>query len=157
MSWAYSVCVLFALLFQQCGMLCHVRFHVTFTPPLFVGSFVPGCHFKNTMVPYRWPPKLHSKNTILPYQLPLKFRLRTWLRLPLIHVHKFITTQLLLFNKYECIYGTTYEYIHTYIQTDTACIQHVNVGITQACPNDKSLPMTSQSHVGERDQLERRI
>ena len=33
------------------------------------------------------------------------------------------------------IYGTTYEYIHTNIHTDSACIQHVNVGLAQAQAN----------------------
>ena len=53
-------------------------------------------------------------------------------------MHKFFiffTMRLLLFNKCECIYGMRYEYIHTYIQTDTVCVQHVNVGLAQACPN----------------------
>ena len=44
-----------------------------------------------------------------------------------------------LFNKYEFIYGMTYEYIHkyihTYIHTDTTCIQHVNVGLAQVHTN----------------------
>ena len=38
LSWDYSVCVLFALLFQQCGMLRHIRFYVSFSPLLFAGS-----------------------------------------------------------------------------------------------------------------------
>ena len=29
----------------------------------------------------------------------------------------------------------TNTYVHTYIHTDTACIQHVNVGLAQARPN----------------------
>ena len=37
----------------------------------------------------------------------------------------------MLFNKYET-YGTTYKNIHT----DTACVQHVNVGLAQARPNE---------------------
>ena len=37
------------VLFQQRGTLCHVRFYVSFSPPLFAGSFVD--HFENTMVP----------------------------------------------------------------------------------------------------------
>ena len=41
----------------------------------------------------------------------------------------------MLFNKYKCIYSTTYEYIHTYVHTDTTCVQHVNVGLVQARPN----------------------
>ena len=35
----------------------------------------------------------------------------------------------------ECIYGMTYEYIQTYMHIDTACVQHVNVGLAQARPN----------------------
>ena len=30
LSWAYSVCVLFTLLFQQHGVLCHLRFFFSF-------------------------------------------------------------------------------------------------------------------------------
>ena len=88
---------------------------VTFDPMLpllllFGGSIVPGRHFESTIVPYWWLPKLHYENTIIRYQLPLRFRLRTWLRLPRIHLHKlfqFFTKWLSLFN----------EYIHTYIHT----------------------------------------
>ena len=109
---------LLSLLFQQRSALCHVRFHVSFSPPLFAGSFAG--HFKNTMVPYWRPPKLHFENTMVPCQLPHRFTLRTWLwDYREIQVHfKFFTTRLSLFNKYECIYGTTYE--HTYIQTPLA-------------------------------------
>ena len=39
-----------------------------------------------------------------------------------------------ILNKYE-IYGTTYEYIYTYVHTDTARVQHVNVGLAQALNN----------------------
>ena len=48
LSWAYSVCVLFAQLFQQRGALSHVRFYVSFSPPLFTGSFAG--RFENTNV-----------------------------------------------------------------------------------------------------------
>ena len=43
------VCVHFALLFQQHGALCHVRFYVSFSPPSFAGSFAG--HFENNL---RW-------------------------------------------------------------------------------------------------------
>ena len=69
------------------------------------------------------PLKLHSENTIIPSQLPLRFSLRTWLRLPRNARHKLFKF-LLLFNKYECIYGTTYKYIHTYIHTYTRLKKH---------------------------------
>ena len=47
------VCVLFDLMFQQRGALCHVRFYVSFSPPSFAGSFAG--HFENKTVPYRQP------------------------------------------------------------------------------------------------------
>ena len=63
-------------------------------------------------------PKLHFENTMVPYQLPLDLR---WaVRLPRNNytcIFKFFTTRVSLFNEYECIYGTTYEYISTYIHT----------------------------------------
>ena len=70
-------------------------------------------------------PKLHFENTMVPYQLPLGLR---WaVRLPrngYTCIFKFFTTRVLLFNEYECIYGTMYAYIstyiHTYIQTPLA-------------------------------------
>ena len=62
------------VLFQQCGALCHVGYYVSFSPPLFAGSFVG--HFDNTIPPYRQPPKLHFKNTMVPYQLPLRLMLK---------------------------------------------------------------------------------
>ena len=100
------VCVLFALMFQQCGALCHVRFYVSFSPPLFAAGSFAG-HFENKMV--------HFENTMVPYQLPLDLR---WaVRLPrnsYTCIFKIFTTLVLLFNEYECIYGTTYEYISTY-------------------------------------------
>ena len=75
LCWAYSVCVLFALLFQQCGTLCHVCFSL-----LFAVSFAG--HFESTMVPYEQHPNLHSEKMMVPYHLGSRFMLRTWLRLP---------------------------------------------------------------------------
>ena len=101
LSWAYSVCVLFAVLLQQRGALHHIRFYVSFSSLLFAGSFAG--HFENTTVPYRRPPRLHSENKMIPYQLPLRFTLRTsWLRLPrniytcIATFFKFFTTRQLL-------------------------------------------------------------
>ena len=107
-------------------------------------STTPKLHFENKMVPYRQPrsftsrtrwyhidnpeaslreqdgtisttPKLHFENKMVPYQLPLDLR---WaVRLPgnsYTCIFKFFTTRVLLFNEYEYIYGTTYEYIATY-------------------------------------------
>ena len=47
-----------------------------------------------------------------------------------------------LFNEY----GTTYEYICTYIHTDIACVQHVNVGLAQACPNYVAIVNSSRRY-----------
>ena len=71
LSWAYSACVLFALLFQQRGALSP-SFDSTFlfqAPPLFAESFAG--HFENTIVPYRRPPKLHFENFPINYPLDL--------------------------------------------------------------------------------------
>ena len=105
---------LFGLLFQQRGTLCHVRFYVSFSPPLFPGSFAG--HFHNMMVPYQGPPKLHFENTIVPYQLPLWFMLRTWLwGCREIHIHfQIFTTRLLLFNNTNVF---TVRHMNTNIQT----------------------------------------
>ena len=84
----------------------------------------------NRIVLYRLPPKLNFENTMVLYQHPLGLDLH-W-------EHGCETAK-----KYTCIfnfsqrefcywiYGTTYEYIHT----DTAWVQHVNVGLAQARPN----------------------
>ena len=90
-------------------------------------------HFENTIVPYRRPPKLHFANFHINYPLDL---LQEHGCEKCKCIFKFFATRLSLFNEYECIYGTTYEYIHTYIHTDTACVQHVNVGLAQARPNN---------------------
>ena len=38
-------------------------------------------------------------------------------------------------NTYVHLHTYIHTYIHTYRQTDTVCVQHVNVGLTQARPN----------------------
>jgi len=53
----------------SCSILC-----LSFSPPLFVGSFVGS--FENTIVPYQQPPKLQFTNTVVSYQLPCW---KTWL------------------------------------------------------------------------------
>ena len=68
------VSVLLLRLFQQHGALCHVQFHVSFSPPFLAGSFAET--FNNTIVLYQQPLKLYFKNTIVPYQLPLRLALR---------------------------------------------------------------------------------
>ena len=129
MSWAYSACAaVFVLLFQQRAG-SGVTFDSTFlfeARPLFawVTSRTRLCHVNDR------PPKLRFENFNIDYLL---------VGLDLLQEHgcekfkcifKFFTTWLSLFNKYE-IYGTTYEYIHTYIHTDTARVQHINVGNTK--------------------------
>ena len=53
---------------------------------------------------------------------------------------KFFTTWILLFNVFNVQRTITYN-----IHTDTACVQHVNVGLTQARPNNwKCLGFLSQ-------------
>ena len=111
-----------------------VTFDSTFlfeAPPLlaWVTSRTRLCHIER-------PPKLHFENFNINYLLDLLCML--WE-----HgcekytecIFKFFTTRLSLFNEYE-IYGTTYEYIYIYIHTDTASVQHVNVGLAQARPNN---------------------
>ena len=127
MSWACSAC---ALLFQQRAGSA-VTFDSTFlfeAPPLFarVTSRTRLCHIDDR------PPKLHFENFNIDYPLDL-----------------------LCCENYKCIfkfsqrdyrYSTntkftvrrTNTYIHTYIHTDTARVQHVNVGLAQARPNNTS-------------------
>ena len=49
LSWAYSTCVLFALLFRR----CHVRFYVSLSGSSVVCGPSWVMHFENTIVPYR--------------------------------------------------------------------------------------------------------
>ena len=98
----------FPLLFQQCGTLHYIQFYVSFSPPLFAGSFTgplrtQWCH----------TPRTRRFHINYPLDLWWEHAWDCWE----IHVNKFLTTRLLLFNKYECIYGTMYKYIHTYIHT----------------------------------------
>ena len=73
LSWAYSACVLFALLFQQCSVLSRSILSFSFRllcclrSPSWVTS---GCAISTTP-----EPSLQK----LPYQLPLRFTLGTWL------------------------------------------------------------------------------
>ena len=111
---------------------CHVRFYVSLS-----GSSVVCGIFRGSLQEHdcaiSTTPKLHFVNFRInfPEDLLQKHGCKC--------IFKFFATQLSLFNDYECIYGTTYEhihtYIHTYIHTDTACVQHVNVGLAQARPN----------------------
>ena len=110
------------------------------SPPLFAGSFAG--HFNNMIVPYRQPPKFHFKNTMVPHQLPLRLTLAMrLLRNTHVFFFQIFHNAISLFKRYECIYGTRYEYIltyiHIYIHTDIACVQHVNVGLVQARPNNR--------------------
>ena len=107
------VCVLFALLFQQRGALWS-RSILCFLFSSIVCRVLRGL-LREQDGAISTTPKLHFENTMVPYQLPLGLR---WaVRLPrnsYTCIFKFFTTRVLLFNEYECIYGTTYEYIHTY-------------------------------------------
>ena len=89
-----SVCVLLALLFQQHSGLCHICFYGPFSPPL----FIQGTLWVTSSSRAQW---CHINWQC--FQIHMQF--------------KFFTLQLLLFNEYECIYGMTYKYIHTYKQT----------------------------------------
>ena len=107
MSWAYSAC---ALLFQQRAGSA-VTFDSTFffeAPPLFarITSRTRLRHIDDR------PPKLHFENFNIDYPLDL-------LCCEKYVYFQIFTTRLSLSNKYK-IYGTTYEYIHTYIQTPLA-------------------------------------
>ena len=113
MSWAYSACAVCCFNSTEC---CHVWFYVS----LWGSSVVCVGDFENTIVPYRRPPKLHFKNFNINYPLNLLCILWKHGREKYTEcIFKFFTTRLSLFNKYE-IYGMTYEYICTYIQTPLA-------------------------------------
>ena len=107
---------------------------------LIVGPFMG--HFENTVVPYWQSLKLHFKNTMVPHQLPLRLTLAMrLLRNTHVFFFQIFHNAISLFKRYECIYGTRYEYIltyiHIYIHRDIACVQHVNVGLVQARPNNR--------------------
>ena len=101
-------------------------FYVFFSPPLFVGSFAG--HFVNTIVPYQQPPEasLQEHDGCIS-TTPLR---NVDVRLPRI---TFFTMWILLFNKYIVF---TVRCTDTYINTDTACIQRVNLGLAQAHRTD---------------------
>ena len=74
-----------------------------------------------------------SKNKMVTYQLRHTFENEA-VGLPR-NIQIFTTRVIVI----QHIYGTTYEYIHTnihaYIHTDSAFVQHVNVGLAQAQAN----------------------
>ena len=115
MSWAYSTCAVFALLFQQCAG-SGVTFDSTF---LFEARALVRCLRRSLREPDC------AMSTIDPRSFTLRTSISTTLALDSLQEHgcekfkcifKFFTTRLSLINEYE-IYGTTYEYIHTYIHT----------------------------------------
>ena len=114
MSWAYSACAF-------CSAVPTARSAVTFDSTFLFdcwgSSVVCVGHFENTIVPYRRPPKLYFENFNINYPLDLLEEHGS--------IFKFFTTRLSLFNEYEI----------TYIHTDAACVQHINVGLAQARPN----------------------
>ena len=114
---------------------CHVRFYISFLGSSVVCGVLHGSLREHDCA-VSTPPKASLWK--FSYQLPLRFTLETWLweirtRLSLFsNFHN----QLSLFNKYET--KCTNTYVHTYIRTDTTCVQHINVGLAQACPNKLS-------------------
>ena len=102
-------------------------------------SYFAG-HFENTVVPYLQRPKVHYNNTTVQptnYLLDL-CREHGW------DWHEKYTSCIILshFSQHNYCYSTnanvfTVWRMKTYIHTDTTCIQHVNVGLAQACPNNR--------------------
>ena len=100
-AWAYSACVLFAVLFQRRGVRhALVRFYVFLS-----GSSIVCGVFRRSLREYDCAISTTPRNFTSIYH---KF------------IFKFFTTRLSLFNEYEYFYGTTYKYIQTYIQTPLA-------------------------------------
>ena len=91
-SFVLSLCVLSSAVSAAQWALSHLFLRSLFSSIVYTGYIVGHFIFKSTMVPY-WQC----------FQIHMQF--------------KFFTLQLLLFNEYECIYGMTYKYIHTYRQT----------------------------------------
>ena len=114
---------------QSCSFA--LLFHDSVLPLLFAESFTG--HFDNTIVLYQQPPKLHFNNTVVLCQLPIRFTSK--------HLLDWLAREILNLHNMTCYSRNTYVFlvwctnICTYIQTDTACVQHVNVGLTQARPN----------------------
>ena len=80
LSWVYSVCVLFTLLFQQHNVVRHVRSYVYIHPSVVCGVLRRSLQEQDSVIPRT--PKLHSENMNIPSQLPHRLRLRIRLRLP---------------------------------------------------------------------------
>ena len=107
MSWAYSACALFALLFQQRRALSHLILHFSLRFLRCLCGSLREHDYALLTTP-------EASLQELQYQLPLRFTLGTGC---IVRYFQIFTMRLLLFNK---IYGTTYKYICTYIQTPLA-------------------------------------
>ena len=108
------------MLETRCALSCLILC-LSFSPPLFVVSFADS--FENTIVPYQQPPKpLRTQWFHINYHVE-KHGCETAKKC--MCIFKFFTMRVLLFNKYGCIYCTTYKYIHT----DIASVQHINVSL----------------------------
>ena len=112
---------------------CHVRFYVSQLSGSSVVCGVLRGSLREHDCAISTTPEASLRE--LPYELPLRFTLGTWR----CRLHSVFSN----FSQRDYRYSTntkltvrrTNTYIHTYIHTDTACVQHVNVGLAQARPN----------------------
>ena len=106
-----------------CALSC--SFYASF-PSLFAGAFVS--HFET-----RWcyiSMTSEARTRWLHINCTKHLRTRLW---DCREIFNFFTTRVLLFNIFMVRRMNTY--IQTYIHTDSACVQHVNVGLAQAQAN----------------------
>ena len=125
LDWGYHTRLLILCSVSAAWRALSRSFYVSF-PSLFAGAFVSHfetrwCYISMTSeARTRW---LHINCTI---------HLRMWLW-DCREIFKFFTTRVLLFNIF--IVRRMNTYIQTYIHTDSACVQHINVGLAQAQAN----------------------
>ena len=120
LSWAYSACVLFALLFQRHGTLSR-SICVSLSGSSVVCGVLRGSLQEHNCAISTTPEASFRE---LPYQLPLRFTLGTWLweiqvYFQIFHNATIVIQQIRMYLWYDIRIHT---YIHTYIHADTACV-----------------------------------
>ena len=114
LSWAYSICVLFAPQLHQCrSAVSHLVLYFLFSS-IVCGIFRGSLREHDGAIPTR-SNQLHSKNTMVPYQLPLRFTSVTAEKYTCINfsIATFVIQQIT--NVLTVQHTNTY--IHTYIRT----------------------------------------
>ena len=127
LSCLLSLCSL-ALLFQQRGMLCLVRLTILcFSPPVCGGALASWVTLRHSGAISTIPKaSLQEQDGFNAYQVRCTIMLRMWL---------WDCRKTCAFSQCKYVWYN----IRTYIDRNTTCIQHVNVGLTQVRPNKSFL------------------